>query len=93
MEDPFLVYPLAFLLIHLAFPGFRFSVLLQILSYSAKKSFEIAKSMAKHMQWQNMKINKIMQKHKDKKPTSLEYLHQKEGGREAAAPLLVQILA
>ena len=29
---------------------------------------------------------------KTKKPTSIQYLHQKGGGREAAAPLLVQIL-
>ncbi len=35
---------------------------LRIFLYNAKPSFEIAKWMAKHMLWQNMKINKIMQK-------------------------------
>ena len=37
--------------------------------FNAKPSFEIAKWMAKHMLWQNMKINKIMQK--IKKPKNL----------------------
>ena len=31
-------------------------------------------------------------KRQNKKPTSFAYLHQKRGGGEAAAPLLVQIL-
>jgi len=35
---------------------------LLIFLYNAKPSFEIAKWMAKNMLWQNMKINKIMQK-------------------------------
>ena len=35
---------------------------LLIFLYNAKPSFEIAKWMAKDMLWQNMKINKILQK-------------------------------
>ena len=35
---------------------------LRIFLYNAKPSFEIVKWMAKHMLWQNMKINQIMQK-------------------------------
>ena len=72
----------------------RLLVFLRIFLYNAKPSFEIAKWMAKNMLWQNMKINKFMQKNlATQQPTSLEYLHQKGGGREAAAPLLVQIFA
>ena len=41
---------------------FRFLGFLLIFLYNAKPSFEIAKWMAKDMLWQNMKINKILQK-------------------------------
>ena len=57
---------------------FRLLGFFRIFLYNAKPSFEIAKWMAKHMLWQNMKINKIIQqKLKSPKPTSLEDLHQK----------------
>ena len=48
--------------------------------------------MAKNMLWQNMKINKIMQT--TQQPSNLHMANictRKEGGRSAAAPLLVQV--
>ena len=48
--------------LHLSFQGCKKESFLHIFSYNAKPSFEIAKRMAKNMLWQNMKINKILQK-------------------------------
>ena len=40
----------------------RFLYFLRIVLYNAKPSFEIAKVMSNNLLWQNMTINKIMQK-------------------------------
>ena len=50
------------MLLHLTLRGCKTLSVLLIFLYNAKPSFEIAKWMAKDMLWQNMKINKIIQK-------------------------------
>ena len=72
----------------------RFLGFLLIFLYNAKPSFEIAKWMAKNMLWQNMKINKIMQKPKNLK-TYISQILAPKGGAAAKRPppFLVQILA
>ena len=51
----------AILPLHLTLQGSKQLGCLLIFLCNAKPSCEIAKWMAKHMLWQNMKINKIMQ--------------------------------
>ena len=48
--------------LYLTLPGCKEVSCLRVFLYNAKPSFEIAKWMANNMLWQNIKINKIMQK-------------------------------
>ena len=55
--------------------------------YNAKPSFEIAKWMSRNMLWQNMKINKIMQKPENLKTYISRILAPKEGRPRSGRPL------